>query len=719
MIWAVALAARGDASTLKVALDTPASVIAYDNGVLLRSDSGGFFEVETSEEPDASGARNLQVIPEEAGVVVPLTLRFRVEGLATPGIVPGSGDIWVEEGGMIRDAVVTDHDLGEGGAGWFEFTHTMDAVAAPWVSQDVKLVFWWGTGGFGWTAYAYVRLTLYPPHRFAIAETQGGPLDRWYRLEASRFPSEYTDGSAWPEEFRIDTTPLPNEKVDIEGTNVRFDPKSVTTDSNGEFGVLAFVDPSQFYAKYDEKGVLLEPAKAKAGGSLRLRYKKLMSENSITGNFCEVIMVEGTVRVMEGSGTVRVGDILYPGQVLSLGASWGQKAQVGLRFVNGSDASLIQDVFTNACLADMIVIGSSGIDNVSVVEGNTPLMSASRALCERIAGLPSTPEQWAKAAGKMVVKGVVSNAVPGSGIVAFAIRYAAKSAAGNQYDKVFNSGSGGKSLALKSGSPARMDLSLFYDGSSRVTHDFADPIVVMPTDNPVPFATVGAGQWQEVTELGQVGRQWAESPDSIDKEGPELRYSAEYFSTASPSWTRLEVRAFDPAGVNPASLSMQIDGEDRTASFTRIDEATWRAEFFGGQASLADATIQASDTVGNQSTLTWSVDSRPGPPVIETVLAGHRGGYAYLDWAPPDGLTADDILYYEVRLSDCLSATECNLTWRSVGADTQAAIPVPAGWANLSFRLAVRACDRQGRVGPAAVSGALTLAPTPEAWSVW
>jgi hypothetical protein len=125
----------------------------------------------------------------------------------------------------------------------------------------------------------------------------------------------------------------------------------------------------------------------------------------------------------------------------------------------------------------------------------------------------------------------------------------AKSATGNQYDKVFNSGSGGKSDALKSASPARMDLAPYYDGSSRVRHDFADPLLLMPTDASVPFATVGPGQWQEVTEQGAIGRQWAESPDSIDTEGPELRYSAEYFLRASPMWTRLEVGAFDPAGV--------------------------------------------------------------------------------------------------------------------------------------------------------------------------
>jgi hypothetical protein len=211
----LALTLGVEASTLKVALDRPGSVIGNHGGVLLRSDSGGFFQVPTMEAPSAGNFRGLQVIPDEAGRVFPLTLRFRVEGLATPTNVPRTGDIWVEQGGLNRDAVVTDHDLGEGGAGWFEFTHTFDAIAAPCVSQDVKLVFWWGTGDFGWTACAYVRLNIYPPHRFSAAETQRGPLDRWYRLERNVFPAEYTDGSGWPEEFRIDTLPVAGGKVDI------------------------------------------------------------------------------------------------------------------------------------------------------------------------------------------------------------------------------------------------------------------------------------------------------------------------------------------------------------------------------------------------------------------------------------------------------------------------------------------------------------------------
>lgn len=701
------------AATLKVAIDNPASVVVNDGGTLLRSDTGDFFEVPLAPGVEDRLGVSLHVIPNDAAFNFPLTLRFRVEGLATPTTGPSPGDIWWYYGGLSTYPTIVDSDLGEGGQGWYEFTRTLDAVTTPFYNHETRLVFWYNTG-FDYLTEAYVYLYIQAPHDISVAEREGGPLDRWFQLRQRVWPAEYISGSSWPEEFRTDSVPVVGQAVEIGGDDLRYDPPSATTDSEGVFGVVAFVDPSTFYPTRNKYGLVIEPAKASAMGTLRMKYKKLIKEQGITNNFCEVIMVEGTVRVMGGEGTVKAGDILFPGQTLSLGASWGQKAQIGLRFVNGSDATVIQDVFTNACLTDMIVIGSSGIEDSSVLQGNTPLMSVARTLCEKVAGLPSTPEQWATAAGRFVVTTAASNAVPGSGIVAFVVRYGVSTAAGKAYDHVVNSRSAQKKTFSLAGEPTRMDLSLYYDGSSRLAHNMSGPMQVMEAGQATTFTSVVAGVWQELIDDAALGRNWPESLATLDVDGPDLRYAAEYFSTANPTWSRLEIRAFDPSGLDAASLHVMVDGVDRTSSFQPYNATTWRAEFWGGAASAAAIEAQLADTAGNVSTLTWSPATRPEPPTVASLGQSFTSGTLLIDWSPPAGMTEADVLYYEIQILDCYT---CDNVWRSVGADSQATIPMPApAPGSTTFRIAIRACDRSGRVGTATVSAPLSLTPGPSGW---
>jgi len=703
-------------ATLTVSFDSPGDVIFPDtiSNTFRRSSTGAPLDVHLTSDPDDPRWSRYYLIPEsgEQGQIV--QLRFRLEGCG--GDIEGNR-IYVWESGIRKDATIVAREDDA-----VEFTFGL-SVAVSWYlsSQDYPIHFeYMYIPNMDEPTWGKVRIVVSEPYFFETVDYETGPLDRWYRLMQYVWPDEYVDGGPWPESIYRVGEPLANQEVEIEGDGVLCSSASAQTDSDGVFGVVVYVDPFAFYSSSKvNAGEDRKAAQAATMRALRLKYKNLIHQQSITGNFCEVILVEGTVRVVEGEGTVTMGDILYPGQRLSLGASWGQKAQLGLRFVNGTDATVLQDVFTNACLADMITIGNSGIENDSVIQGNTPLMSLSRTLCEQVAGLPNTPEEWAKATGKVIVKSAASSLAPGTGLVGFAIKYGVKTAAGKTYDRIVNSGTtGGKavrSIDLRATSAAdpRIELSVYYDGSSRVAHNLASPLVLLASDSIAPPVNIGEGQWQEILDAAAPGRQWSQSPDTIDQEGPALRFSYD-FIPASGIY-HLDLRANDPAGIDASSLSIQIEGEDRTAQF--IEQGTgsnfWRAEF--GLSYYDAVHIQLADKLGHESTLTWSRSTQPPPPRIGRVIPGYPGGgKTQITWSPPEGITPDQVLFYEYRQ---LGGSPADLSWYSVGANTSASIPLPNLFPGQSFRVEVRLCDIQGRVGEFASTE--DLYPSERPASLW
>lgn len=702
-----------ESATLTVAFESPGDVIFPDpmTQTFRRTSTGAPLNAYLTEDAEDYTTPRYYFIPQDGALVQRFTLRFQLVGCNSEA---PAESIVIYNFGVRQDVEITSREEGS-----IEFVYSHEAIVSWAFSQSLIIYFSSGIQGIlpepTWGRLAF---NFSEPYEIEASEINTGPLDRWFRLVGYVWPEEFKDGGPMPESIYRETKPVTGETVAIEGERLLFSPSQVSTDSDGNFGVFAHVAPSEFYPSKATAGGHIPTAQQQTMGQLRLKYKNIMKQQNITGNFCEVIMLEGTVRIVEGTGTVTLGDILYPGQRLSLGASWGQKAQIGLRFVNGTNASVVQDVFTNACLADMITIGNDGIENDSVIQGNTPLMSLSRTLCEQVAGLPNTPEEWARATGKVVVKSTASALVPGSGLVGFAVKYTVKTAAGKIYDKVVNSGSSSKKSTTgmmyaaqsdMSGDP-RLEMSVYYDGSSRLIHNLAVPVVVFSAGSSTPQASVAAGQWQEFQDSGSTGRQWSQTPDSIDKEGPELRFSYDYI-TAAGSYN-LDLRAFDPAGINAASLRIEIDDADRTAEFIEQGPGSnlWRAGF--GISYYDVVNIQLADNLGNLSVLTWSRATQPGPPILTKVIPGYPGGRTRIEWTPPDGMNPEDVLYYEYRQ---FGGFPEDISWYSVGINTVALIPVPSLFPGQSFRLELRLCDRQGRVGEFVSTANLYPSPRPAA----
>lgn len=704
-----------EAATLTVAFESPGDVIFPNpiTGTFHRTSTGAPLNAYLTEDPEDYTTPRYYFIPQDGALVQRFALRFRLVGCNSEA---PAESIVIYNLGVLEDVEITSREEGA-----IEFVYSHEAIVSWAFSQSLTIYFSSGIQGIlpepTWGRLAF---NFSEPYEIEASEINTGPLDRWFRLVSYVWPEEFKDGGPMPESIYRETKPVSGETVAIEGDQLRFSPSQAPTDSDGNFGVFAHVDPSTFYPSKATTGGQIPNAPQQTMGRLRLKYKNIMKQQNITGNFCEVILVEGTVRIVEGTGTVMVGDILYPGQRLSLGASWGQKAQIGLRFVNGTDASVVQDVFTNACLADMITIGNGGIENDSVIQGNTPLMSLSRTLCEEVAGLPNTPEEWARATGKVVVKSTASALVPGSGLVGFAVKYTVKTAAGKVYDKVVNSGSSSKKSAAGvmyaaqsdlTGDP-RVEMSVYYDGSSRLIHNLALPVVVFSAGSSTPQDSVAAGQWQEFENDGSTGRQWSQTPDGIDKEGPDLRFSYDFIPAAGTY--NLDLKAYDPSGINASTLQITIEDVDRTAEFIEQGPGSnfWRAGF--GISYYDVVNIRLADMVGNVSTLTWSRSTQPAPPIIVRVLPGIPGGKTRVEWTPPAGLDPADVLYYEYRQ---FGGYPADTSWYSVGINTIASIPVPNLFPGEAFRIELRLCDTQGRVGEFVSTANLYPAkPSPALW---
>ena len=625
------------AMELSLLIDQPGSCITIDQpqGVLHRSDNQEPMNINIADE--GSTAQNyVYFIPDNSSNPGDFVLKFRLDNIPLErqhSTEPNVKDFYIGgPGGGYPE--ITDFQFGTGEGDFVEFSKTISSIYLNWdISRYFTISGEPFTFSLGWSSN--VSITFVDPYGFDDCDppNAGGSLnDHWFRLTHKSFPDSYTDGGPIPEYLSLESRPIAGATVSISGQDVIYDPDEATTDSNGIFGVIAFVDPDSFTVDQNQAQTQTfarttsEKEVASKDGQLSLSYKQLRRSRKIKGYYCEVIMVEGKVTIVEGSGgNVKVGDILYPGTKLSLSSSWGTNAQIGLRFINGSNCQLVQDVYTNACITDLIVIGKTNFSNSSVIQGKTALMSATRYLCEEIAGLPNTPGEWAKAAGKLTVKTAASLAVPGSGVAAYAIRYGVKTATGKVYDHFMSSPGNNKpmhesvpdlnvrlSKTTAGEGDERVELSTYYDGSMRISENIPGAISMYSLDGTTPFYSTLDGQWVEFTDEGVSGRTFYQTPDTIDKEGPELRMAFEYFPD---SWiTRFELKASDTCGLDLTSLSVVMGDTDLTSSFQQQSPGVWTADLIGTDPSYYQLTVTLLDKVGNLSTMNWSIADVPAIP---------------------------------------------------------------------------------------------------------
>lgn len=695
------------AMVLKLSIQSPGDCVIPDpiDHVLRRSTDGSPREIFLSQDPNASPAR-AYFIPEDGASPQAVVLKFRLEEIALEEqrhLPPTGADFFASGAGLADTrSTITDYKWGTGEGDFVEFTFTLERVYLSWgVIQFYRIQPSYGVFTTVW--YANLSLTFAAPFEILDTEREGAEVDRWFVLVSKVFPPTYVDGGPLPDFISLEDAPLAGETVSIFGEKLIFEPDHATTDDQGVFGVLAFVDPAEFEPdSKSPKGAIRDPVdrdKADKTGTLTLAYKNHIRKRGIKGNYCEVIRVEGVVQIVHGTGgSVKVGDILVPGTRLSLSTGYGKEALLGLRFINGSDAELIQDLYTNACITDLIEIGSTGISNLSVIQGKTALAAVSRYLCEQIAGFPDSPEEWAEAAGKFTVKAAASAAVPGSGITAFAVRYLVQTEAGKVYDQVMTSpgDQGEKRAFAKQPLPAgdeRAEISWYYDGSTRVTTNIVGGVTLFSATETTPFALILPNQWQEIQDSNTLGRVWSENPDSMDHAGPVFRMGIELYPEA---WiSQIDLHAFDTSGLDEDSLVVRIQNA-AIDGFERQGPGWWSASFFGPPLALQDLEFSLSDRLGNETVQVWSFSGVPSAPILTNARPGtYPGGFTILDWE--SGLSEEELLLFEIRQ---IWQTVQGLRygpWQSVGPIFRAVLELPAGVdLTLPYSIEIRAFTQTG-----------------------
>ncbi|MDZ7832968.1 MAG: hypothetical protein U5L07_14570 [Desulfobacterales bacterium] len=730
LIACLGLPSLASAMVLEVGCPQSSSMLVLDtvDEVIHRGDMGVKMKLPISQDPIsdmeiilAPGTYNT------ASGDVTLHLQFRLESIPEEDISYYTGEtpIRIEGPGIPWENVHLNVSTGamEGGAGyWAEF-----AAAINYSTGYRRLLY---------------KLTLPPeiPVKFYIdrvfkelemldiLDRPAGPIDHWFQIIETSFGEDCDEGaplSAYSE-YTMNEQPAADIPVTISGVNAIFEPTTATTDAEGIFGVAAFADPEIFLSSNVTSDQVSQESTTKsnevtAGGELYIEFKETVRKRGLSGAYCEVIRVEGTVRVIGGSGTVQKGDILRPGTKLSLATGWGTISQIGLRFINGSTVEVIQDVYTNACLADIIEIGKTGFVNQSVIQGTTPLASVSRELCEAYGNLPNTPEEWARTAGRVAVQTGASMIVPGSGIAAFSLKYGVKTAAGEAYDCIITSPQSIKQnvqknvLKLNDTTPDANKLAFvdfYYDGSTRVASNLGDlPVYADTTATDTPLILASTGDWVEID--GTVDRTWQNVDlGQIDGEGPILRLGCE----ADPAHytTRFELIAHDTAGVDTASFLAQINGEPST-EFQAKDEQTWQA-VLPGTPPTGTISFRLLDKFGNESFLEWSAASMPeAPALVETLPGKWDKGSSYISWETSTEMDSSDLLCYEVRQiwrsADTLSWASG--PWISVGRAEEVWLDVPEGVAlGTAFYLEIRTVTQNGISGFAARSEELAYAET-------
>lgn len=723
LISVLLLAAVNASATMEfyMTIEAPGSCVSPDSreGIMHRTDGQAPMRVYLS---DGSSAPNFfYFIPQNSANPGTFTLKFRLENIPLEmqgSTIPDPKDFFVS-GAQVGDGypAINAYQLGTGVDDFVEFSMTIGPVPLSWgTSLYYTVSGGWYTFKTSWSAV--ISLTLVEPYGLADyspPDKSGSYNDHWFRLSRMKFPDIIYEGAPFPEYMSLDSEPISGGTVSISGLNLIFEPAEAVTDSDGIFGVNAFVDPKSFSSRLPAGDAVVsartpeERDAAALSGNLTFTYEQMIRNRNIKGTYCEVIMVEGKVTIVNGSGaSLKVGDILYPGTKLSLSNGWGKKAMLGLRFINGSECQVVQDVFTNSCITDLIEIGPDGFTNLSVIQGKTPLMTMSRYLCEEIAGMPNTPAEWAKATAKFVVTTGISSVVPvpmGYETSAFVLRYVVKTASGKAIDNYILSPGDNRNKRLTDGGGAgnpRLEVRTYYNGSSRVAENVPGAFSIHAQTAATPYAGTVDGQWLELTGNGTVGRIFNQTPDSIDKEGPALRMSYEYFPAA---WTTsFRLTAYDDSGVDEDTLSVLFNGSNIASSFEKKSEGVWVGEFLGPSPAYYVFDIALKDRVGNGSTLKWSWSAVPGAPanlVAEPPPMHFVAPKTALVWANPPGMKLQDVLMYEVRQwwEDGWGGWSSG-EWLSVGPVNSVFMEVPesmTSWAK--YYLEVRAYNQKGLSG--------------------
>ena len=322
------------AQRLEVGCPETNAMIVIDPGedVIHRGDLGEKMELPIQQQPVSDMVLVLSSgAYDPAGGEVTLHLQFRlidIDPFYLSHYVVGAKPVRIEGLGVTletMDLTITSTGTTTQGETFAEFTATIN-TSTGYRRQNYTL---WLAGEIP------VKFTLYrlwESLEMVDANREGGFIDHWFQITETAFPSGCMEGaptSAYSD-FTMVTVPLQNADVTISGENALFEPTQTVTDDQGIFGVAAYRDPASFDQAMDS---------INAGGdeaALLINVKNSIRRRGLKGTYCEVIMVEGVVRVKDGTGTVKQGDILRPGAILTLRTGWGSRAQIALRFINGS-----------------------------------------------------------------------------------------------------------------------------------------------------------------------------------------------------------------------------------------------------------------------------------------------------------------------------------------------------------------------------------------------
>jgi hypothetical protein len=723
LVVALALA-DAHAMSLKVAYDSPGSLLYPDlsAGVLRRADAGETLPLYLKEDGTAAPVAWLYFIPQNVVAqdgfpVANVDVRFRLEDIP---LDCQSSNTWIPRSIIVSGLsdtfpVASSWRLGTGTGDFVEFVISVRNQGLTWIDSTLYVDISSFGGTFScqwWTRLSVKFLTPFAISDYEPPGVEPSVIDRWFKLEQYKWPDSFVDGMQMPPAIYVTNAPLAGETVEISGSGLVFAPSSAVTDDNGVFGVVAFVDPASFPEVSPDPAPARSKGPGKAGAQssdLSLSYKQVIKKRKIEGHYAEVIQLEGTVTDVSGSGaSIKVGDFLLPGTVLSLSAKYGEPAaQLGLRFINGADASLTAMAFTNACIADLIEIGHTGFKDKSVIQGKTALASVTRWLCEQSAGLPNTPAEWGLTTGKFIVSLGASSLVPvpmGYEVSGFVVKwFVVGTATGKVVDLTFGAPGDYRRTPRPatelpvpkagSGRP-RFELSTYYDGSVRLAENFPGAFSIYDSDSPTPFVTSASGVWQEFKGVPAVaGRAWSETPDSIDKEGPVLRLSANYI--AQLDRTDFQITATDLSGLDPSSLSVTVDGVgDVTPSFSYRGHGLWLGQFWVPLPQSFRMHVSLADAVGNRTVLDWIGDQRPLPP--RNLAAYYTGGRTWVEWDLPAGMAAADLLFYEVRQGSGSTLG----AWQSVGSANRVLLDLMSGLGpSATYFFEVRAWTATGMVG--------------------
>ncbi len=274
--------------------------------------------------------------------------------------------------------------------------------------------------------------------------------------------------------------------------------------------------------------------------------------------------------------------------------------------------------------------------------------------------------------------------------------------------------------SITKGTP-RVEFSNYFDGSTRLIQNVPGLITVYDSETEAPVTAIGQGVWQEFTDQNVLGRSWAETPDTIDKEGPSLRLAFSYDNTNDHNI--FELKAFDLSGIDQPSLDAWLYGTNYIANITSYfhynGSGVWSANFasppvYDSPKPPVNVKFSLTDKVGNLSTFNFPLVNLLGQPQILSVQpACVKNGKTIMKWKEPEGNKPDDILYYEIRqLWEISNGTGIQTgAWQSVGKANSVKLDLPAELTRSSrYFVEIRAVDQNGSSG--AIGRSIELHPS-------